>query len=168
MRPLLSVMPQGKQDHSKRVAKRLHNAGASRLTTITALTHDYLERGGNIHDLVDHLKKHNYPTQVAKIVQVLSSDEKNQADPDDSPSNPPLEHLKAATNALDSETCSIAALIKISDRLDNVIKRLRKDGRLAKQYRQKSIDIATYCSDIYNDDPEPFSILYSRLMKLLR
>lgn len=170
-RPLLHRLPKKKRLHSIRVAKRLLKAGACRDTIHAGLAHDYLERGGDKPGLERHIDRHELSDKVLRIVQVLTNDEKEtESDPDDSPVNPPLEHLKAAINLPETteEVKNLALLVKLSDRIDNVIKRLKRDGQLASAYSKKSLDIANFANMNYTGDQSPFRRLYRKLISLLR
>lgn len=169
MKPLLAVMPKQKRSHSTRVARRLHRAGAPESAIHAGFAHDYLERGGDIAGLEAHIAKHGLSPRVAHIVKVLSSDEKDAPDPDDSATNPPLDHLRKAIldPALDQETRNLALLTKISDRLDNVRKRVKRDGGLHPAYRQKSNDIAEFARENFTGPSEAFAIIYGKLRRLL-
>lgn len=169
MAPLMAAMPKRKQEHSKRVAKRLHKAGASPTAIYAGLTHDYLERGGDLQTLNKHVKKNKLPERVVHIVQALTSDEKELPDPDTSTRNPPLEHLVAAIKSLSGKrkTKNHVLLTKMSDRYDNILRRLKRDGRLHPVYRKKAQDIIDFCRQNYDGNPEPFDAIMSKLRKVL-
>lgn len=167
MRPLLKLLPQRKQVHSAEVGKHLHLAGAGRSAVYAGLGHDYLERGGNLTTLRRHTLDLGLPARIIRIIQALTSDEKDQPDPDDSPLNPPLDHLKQAITMLaaegDEKTKNHALLVKLADRTSNVRKRVKRDGGLVRGYHKKSADIAEFVRTNYTGRQAPFRRLYGDL-----
>lgn len=155
MGPLLKTMPKKKQKHSKRVAKNLHKAGVGKSGVYAGLLHDYLERGGNILTLAQHINNLGLPQKIVNIVQNLSDDEKFA----DAHPNRPLAHLQEVLPAIDDDDIkNLVILAKLSDRLDNLKKRLRK-GKIGKNYRRKSADLVRWLVSQYTGESNPLSKL---------
>lgn len=151
--PLLQVLPKGKQKHSKRVAKSLNKAKVNKIGVYAGLLHDYLERGGDLYTLTQHIDELGLPPQIVAVVRSLSQDENAEEGTD---INQPLSHLQAVLQQIgDEEIKNIIILAKLSDRLDNLHKRLRR-GKLGKKYVAKSKDLIQWLSDQYTGKPKSF------------
>lgn len=161
--PLLSVMPKRKQRHSRRVGKRLHRLGLGKGGTYAGLLHDYLERGGDEETLRQHVQDLGLPPNVVNIVLALTGADKEIPDPDDSPENPSLEHLTHSIPQLDPDLKNLTILVKLSDRLDNLKKRLRQKGRVSPQYQRKSRDIVNFLASHYTGKPKHFRKLQAKI-----
>lgn len=161
VKPLLNLLPKGKRKHSRRVGKALHDAGVGKVGIYTGLLHDYLERGGSIYDLSDHINELGLPSTIIKAVQSLSRDEGMA----DSNSNQPLQHLQEILPGIGDESLkNIVILAKMADRLDNLHK--RASGKiLTKGYRRKSAELVNYLMSQYSGDPKPFKRLLKQLGK---
>lgn len=160
--PLLDVMPKHKRNHSKRVAKTLRKAGVGKIGIYSGLLHDYLERGGNLFELTQHIDELGLPQQIVNVVLNLSDDEDNA---ETSP-NQPLAHLQQVLNKTTNQDIkNIIILAKLSDRLDNLRKRARK-GKIGKNYLSKSSDLIQWLSDQYTGKNKPFKKLVHMFQKL--
>jgi (p)ppGpp synthase/HD superfamily hydrolase len=147
--PLLSTMPKHKQKHSKRVGRSLEKAGAGKVATYAGLLHDYLERGGDIEALSDHIGELGLPQKIVMAVQALSQDEN-----DISSANQPLAHLKQVLRGVQNEDLrNIIILAKLADRIDNLRRRL---PNISKRYRQKSNELISYLTKMYTGKNKPF------------
>lgn len=154
MRPILKELPKKKIKHSVNVAKELKNH--NKIAIYAALGHDYLERGGDIADLVDHLADHNIPDKVLHIIKVLSQDEDDDADD-------PLEHMQDQLPQIhDEEIRNNVILIKMADRLDNLRKRYKKN-ELNKKYVKKSRKLIHYLMSTYNGTDSIYNKLVNKL-----
>jgi hypothetical protein len=165
---LLSVMPRQKRIHSHRVAKSLHRAGVGHEGIYIGLLHDYLERGGDLETLQRHLDELNLPPRIAHVVQALTGQEKSIPDPDYSPDNAALAHLYHSLPGLDQDTKNIAVLAKMADRLDNLKKRLRRNGKIHPTYIQKSIHLIRFLGSHYDGPPPWFSKLSKKIANILQ
>jgi 16S rRNA C1402 (ribose-2'-O) methylase RsmI len=126
-RILRSVLPKGKVNHSKRVAKKLTHLPAT--VQDAALFHDYLERGGSIDDIIDKL----HPESV-ELINLLTNETGESV----------IKHVKNTLNAVENEELrNFLILIKIADRKDNYTKRLRRDT-LTKKYKIKTKKLLKY------------------------
>lgn len=142
---LLDELPKKKQKHSIRVAKHLHEIGADDASVYAGLTHDYLERGGDAKTLAKHVDKKDLPDEVVPVVHGLSQDEAIDAD------NEPLEHIKQTLAATDDEEQrNIIIITKIADRIDNLRKRLKRDGKIGSKYLNKSLELVEFLAQSYS------------------
>lgn len=163
MMPLLQNMPKSKIKHSKRVAKTLNKAGVNKIGVYAGLLHDYLERGGNIYTLSDHINELGLPPAIVKITTALSSDEKNA----ENNANEPLVHLQNVLKHIeDEELKNVIILIKLSDRLDNLTKRTKR-GSISLKYRLKSLELVDWLRYNYTGDDKPLNQLMSKIVKML-
>lgn len=157
MDPLLQTLPKHKKQHSIRVAKTLKKAGANKESIYAAALHDYLERGGDIESLSNHIESLNLSSRIITIVQSLSQDE-SSTDP-----NQPLSHLKSVLGTVqDADLKNI--LIKLSDRLDNLKCRGHK---ASPKYKQKSIELTQFLIANYTGEDAPFKKLVKKLSRIL-
>lgn len=164
LQPIIHDLPASKQKHSKRVAKNLHNIGVGSTGIHAGLTHDYLEAGGNLEKLIKYLEKCGNSERIIEIVSTLSNDEKQDQDTND---NYPLVHLKSVLSKVsDNKTKNLVVLVKLSDRLDNLEKRVRKD-RLSKNYRRKSIELVRFCQLHYTGSENKINDLVQKIMTIL-
>lgn len=163
MEPLLQIMPKAKIKHSKRVAKELNKAKVGKVGVYTGLLHDYLERGGDLYTLSQHIDELKLPPQIIKAVHTLNDDEKNiEAQP-----NQPLVHLQAVLQGItDDDLRNIVILAKLSDRLDNLKKR-DKRGKIGAKYRAKSIDLIDWLRHNYTGKSKPLHIMLKAINKYL-
>tara|TARA_R110000868_G_scaffold118613_5_gene314552 strand:- start:866 stop:1432 length:567 start_codon:yes stop_codon:yes gene_type:complete len=163
MGPLLQIMPKAKIKHSKRVAKELNKAKAGKIGVYAGLLHDYLERGGDLYTLSQHIDELKLPPQIIQAVHALSADEENvKTQP-----NQPLSHIQAVLQGIDDDGLrNIVILAKLSDRLDNLKKR-GKRGKIGVKYRAKSLDLINWLSHNYTGKSKPLHIMLKAIDKLL-
>lgn len=159
--PLLSVLPKHKQKHSKRVGKSLEKAGAGKVATYAGLLHDYLERGGDIETLSDHIDELGLPKRIVLAVQALSQDESVDA----GAANQPLMHLKQVLGKIKNEDLrNIVILAKLADRIDNLRRRL---PAIPKQYRKKSEELIEYLIEKYTGKGKPLRKLIRKYAEVM-
>jgi (p)ppGpp synthase/HD superfamily hydrolase len=164
VRPLLSTMSKSKIKHSKRVAKSLSKAGAGKISVYAGLLHDYLERGGDVYALSQHIDEIGLPREIVDVVRALSNDEK---DVNIDSYNKPLEHLKSVLNSVeDEELRNIIILAKLSDRLDNLIKRSKR-GKIGRRYRDRSFELIEWLQDNYTGKKKPIKRLLNAISEIL-
>jgi hypothetical protein len=157
-RQLKLVMPAGKVKHSLRVGATLAKTGGSENTIKAALFHDFLERGGSVGAMTHVL---GLDPHVANLVVAMSSDEKES---DSSYENEPLNHIRQILGGkLDDETKNQIILIKLSDRIDN-LKRRVKAGGIGNNYIRKSKELCKFLFQHYTGDKESILILRRRLV----
>lgn len=163
MQPLLRTMPRSKRKHSKRVAHSLKKAGANETAIYAGLLHDYLERGGDVYSLHDHIDELGLPIKIISLVNVLSDDEKQSEDN----SNQPLAHMQSILRDIaDEDLKNMIILIKLSDRLDNLNKRVKK-GKLGKKYIIKSIELVDWLKGQYTGKNKPLKKLIAAINELV-
>lgn len=155
VRDLLATMSAQKRKHSKRVGKMLHQAGVGKVGTYAGLLHDYIERGGDIRQLISHAGQYGLPARVIEIVRALSVDEKNADTIVPNTQNQPLVHLQNVLPELDYRMRNIVILAKMADRIDNLAKRAKR-GHISGSYRIKSNELLAYLRSQYNGKPKPF------------
>ena len=155
---LRQVLPARKVLHSFKVGATTAAAGTSNHAVEAALLHDYVEHGGNLGNLAFKL---NLSGRVVQMVQALSNDEKDVG------SNAPLVHLQKILNdpQIDNGTRNEIILIKLSDRIDNLRKRI-KAGGVGDRYLLKSKELCKYLFQQYAGDPKSALILRQRLKDL--
>jgi len=162
VKPLLDTIPKKKKVHSTNVARTLNKSKAGKIGVYAGLLHDYLENGGSLTHLSDHISELGLPPEIIKLVHSLSSDEK-----DSGIDNSPLRHLQQVVPTIaDPDLVNILVLVKLSDRIDNLIKRKRAK-KIGRNYRQKSVELYDYLKSIYNGEKKPFKILSRKFGKLL-
>jgi len=149
MKPLLAILPKRKKKHSERVGKTLKDVGAGKIATYAGLLHDYLERGGSLEDLSDHIEELGLPRQIVQAVQSLSQDENYGT------SNQPLTHLKRVLKTIDDEDLrNIVIVAKLADRIDNFRRRRNRD-ELTKLYRKNTDRLIEYLINQYTGKGKP-------------
>jgi len=172
--PLLATMPRRKRRHSKRVGKDLDKSGAGDEGVYAGLLHDYLERGGDLETLQQHIDDLGLPPKVVRIILALTADD---IEPDEGEANQVLAHLKSELPKLDQDIRNIAVLAKMADRLDNMRGKARRkktrpkknrQKKVPSHYRRKSIDIIRYLASHYSGDPEPFNYFVKEIQKLIK
>lgn len=167
MQPLLKSMPKKKIKHSTNVGKTLHKSNVGKIGIYAGLLHDYLERGGSIETLTNHINDLGLPESIINIVQSLSSDEKNITN-DNSQQNEPLNHLKSViSNIADQDIINIIVLVKLSDRIDNLTKR-KSEGKIGNNYLRKSIELYNYLKSVYSGENKPFKKLSNKFAAILK
>jgi len=163
MGPLLQTMPKARIRHSERVAKVLNKAKVGKVGVYTGLLHDYLERGGDLYTLSQHIDELKLPPQIVQAVHALSDDEKNV----ETKPNQPLMHLQDILHGItDDDLRNIVILAKLSDRLDNLKKR-GKRGKIGVKYRAKSLDLINWLSHNYTGKSKPLHKMLKAIDKFL-
>lgn len=163
MEPLLQTMPKAKIKHSKRVAKTLNKAKAGKIGVYAGLLHDYLERGGDLSTLSQHIDELKLPSEIIKAVHALSDDEKSA----EANGNQPLIHLQSILQSVeDEELRNIIILAKLSDRLDNLDKRAKR-GKIGVRYQKKSLELIDWLRSNYTGKPKPMKKMIQDISKLL-
>ena len=156
--PILQHLPKKKRIHSVNVGRLLHKIGASDIGIYAGTLHDYLEKGGTIESISDHLEELKLSPQILHLIQSLSSDEKNTG-----LENEPLIHITKIIPNLPTDAKNLIILIKLSDRLDNLRKRLMIKGRVGNKYKCKSRDLVDYLTLQYDGDVKPMKKLLRKL-----
>lgn len=136
-------MPRGKIAHSKRVMQAVRGSGAGRDAAMAAAFHDYLERGGDIEAAKG---KFQLSPMTTNVILHLSDPEKTENENDTN--NAPLAHIQSILGSgnIPIEERQIVAIIKIADRLDNLMRRGKSPS---KGYIQKSQELLSYLFDFY-------------------
>ena len=119
------TMPMGKQAHSARVGALTAAASKDPDVLVSALMHDFVERGGDIQQLVDN----GILTDAQKdLVDFLSSSDKEVAEY--AGDNEPLDHMKHVFKDMSDEGIKDKlAMIKAADRVDNLNRRALDPSR---------------------------------------
>ena len=165
MAPLLATMPRGKAKHSIRAAKNVHKAGGGKRAVYTTILHDFIERGGDINHLSDHIEELGLPKDIVLAVHSLSSDEKTESN---TLENEPLLHLQSILPAInEKEIRDIIIIAKMGDRIDNLKKRIRKFGKIGKNYKRKSIELLDFLVSNYTGKAKLFDRLQQKFMELI-
>jgi hypothetical protein len=164
------VMPQGKVKHSARVARTVFNAVADAqdqklvnkgrfadldshkwTAVMAAIFHDYLERGGD-HSVLNQL---NLSPDSISVINALTSD-KGEEDP--------LTHMQEVLPQLNQKLRNIVILIKLSDRIDNLRRRMGAGG-IGWKYLAKSSSLMNYLFRAYSGDPSNLESLKRHIKK---
>ena len=151
MRPLLRTMPKHKRKHSIRVASTINNTHDDHVWA--ALVHDYLERGGKLRKLAKYAAEMGISDRVVRMAKALSSDKDEEGE------NAVLDHLKRVIPTLDDDDANAVALIKLSDRIDNLRKRLFQRGKIGRNYWRKSEEVLNYLKSVYTGPREWWNTL---------
>jgi hypothetical protein len=134
--PIKNVMSKSKFEHSKRVASLVKQLSDSIDVYNGALYHDFLERGGSEIQTKSILSYYTY-----QLVNALS-----HRDDEDT-----LEALKRNLNDKSQLFINDIVIIKLGDRTDNLITRVKED-RLKKKYIKKSAKLIQFLYDSYLGD----------------
>jgi len=136
-------MSQDKQDHARRVEKRVKFAGGDEEARRAALLHDLIERGGDIETAK---RLFNLSDRTVNIVRHLSNME--ALEQENTP-NVPLAHIQMILNSqeIPDDEKQVVAVIKIADRLDNLMRRIL--GGVGKNYSIKSADLLRWVFNFY-------------------
>jgi hypothetical protein len=165
-------MSKDKRDHSERVTQGIHSLFVSPkyakqytkrgvvppldpsqwTVVMAALFHDFLERGGD-HSVLEKL---GLPSGTIQVIDVLTSDKGDEY---------PLEHLQKVLPTLDENLKNMVILIKLSDRIDNLSKRVDAGG-IGNNYMNKSNELVKWLFQQYTGDPSYLMILRKRLKAL--
>lgn len=135
LRGSLAFMPKDKIKHSFRVGSNAAQSGLNKEHVTVAILHDYIERGGDL----TLLKDLDLTPHAIQIIKMLSIEEKTPGADDN---EIVYEHIKEMLNdkEIDDDTKDIAIIIKCSDRLDNLRKRIRR-GYLDQHYMNASFKL---------------------------
>jgi hypothetical protein len=129
-----SVMPKEKVQHSFRVGTTAAKAGLDSTYVDAAVLHDYLERGGD----PKVLEKLGLSDSALSIIKLLSIDEKNPGMDDN---EAVYQHVLQMLRSNEPQRVKdIAIIIKCSDRLDNLRKRVKRSN-LTSDYYKKSMKL---------------------------
>lgn len=161
-RNALSFMPPKKVDHSLRVGKTVSKAGMDDEAVHAAILHDYIERGGDINKLMGL----GISEKTLRIIHMLSVEEKVPGMDD----NEHVYHhmLKTLDDlSIDLETKNIAIVVKASDRLDNLNKRV-KAGKLMPAYYMASQRLLALLFSRYTGNRDVLAHIKKKLAKLER
>jgi len=153
----ISFMPKRKVSHSFRVGATVAKAGLPRKFVDAAVLHDYLERGGD----PALIAKLGLSKRAVQIINLLSIDEKIPGMDDNSIV---YHHVQTMLQdqELDRKTKNIAIVIKCSDRLDNITKRV-KIRRLTRDYWDKSMRLLQLLISSYNGKPKWLKYILKKL-----
>lgn len=156
----LKFMPAAKQKHSFRVANMAAKAGLGREHVDAAILHDYIERGGD----VAQLPKLGLSNHALHVIKILSLEEKTPGADDTAVV---LDHIRSMLNdpEIDERTKNIAIVIKASDRLDNLRRRIRS-GKLVEKYWGASVKLLKMLFDNYGGDHESIKYLKNKFNKV--
>lgn len=150
----MSVMPKFKRKHSKRVANSLAKAGLPGEVVDAGMFHDYIERGGNHDDLRD-LEVNDHSMQLIG----------HMTNPNKDGDDDPLTHLREVIPTIaDERLKNHLCLLKSYDRVDNILRRLRKK-KLTKSYLKASVKLFTYLASEYTGSPGQMNSIMKRLHK---
>jgi (p)ppGpp synthase/HD superfamily hydrolase len=136
------VYSKKKEQHAINVAATVAEVTPTSEQIKSALVHDYVERGGNLDNL---LKKGIICQRTVMIVKALSNVDDHEFDGD----NEPLEHLKQSLVGLPNDVKNDVITIKIADRLDNLQKRLVIKGDIGNKYKIKSQELLDFLKNEY-------------------
>jgi len=143
----LEIMPGGKQQHSMRVGGHVAGTGDPDVI-LGALMHDYVERGGDIDELV---RSGLISEPVKDIILFLSSTDEEVAKY--AGENEPLDHMIHVFKELDNQDLkNKLVLIKISDRVDNLNRRAGGHKPLSGNYLAKSRNLINFLRTNYKGD----------------
>jgi hypothetical protein len=146
------VMSKGKRKHSLGVGKTISGMGLPPHTQNAAYFHDYIERGGDIQELIGRLQ---ISPQSLKIIQILTAE------------GDPLQHMMQVLSdpMIDEHTKNMAILIKIADRVDNLNRRLETNN-LSPKYLKKSEKLFKNLFQLCSGPPHYIAMLRKRLKDL--
>lgn len=156
----LAFMPSAKQKHSIRVGSMAAKTGLDRDHVDAAILHDYIERGGN----PSKLSKLNISEKALQIIRLLSVEEKAPGADDTATVN---DHIRTVLDDpnIDEHTKDVAIVIKASDRLDNLRRRLRA-GKLKKDYWRASVELLEMLFSRYHGDSNNLRYLRRKFNKV--
>lgn len=156
----LSFMPAKKVKHSLRVGDTAAAAGLHNHGVEAAILHDYIERGGDL-SVLDRLGLH---PQAMRVIQILSIDEKTPGLDDTADVQ---HHVEQALNNpnIDQHDKDVAIIVKCSDRIDNLKKRIKK-GKLSPKYKAASIKLFNTLISSYRGNPKHIRHIKAKIDKL--
>lgn len=161
-RNAMSFMPNHKVKHSLRVGTTVSKAGLDDDAVHAAILHDYIERGGD----VSKLQELGISNQAMRIIQMLSVEDKTLGIED----NEQVYHhmLKILDDlSIDLDTKNIAIIVKASDRLDNIGKRI-KTNSLSPAYYMASRRLFDLLFSRYTGNRDVLAHVKNKLAKLHR
>jgi (p)ppGpp synthase/HD superfamily hydrolase len=158
----LSFMPPKKVDHSLRVGRTVSKAGLDDDAVHAAILHDYIERGGDLNQL----QNLGISNKTMRIIQMLSVDEKTPGLDDN---EVVYQHMLHALDDLDTdlESKNIAIVVKASDRLDNLGKRVLAN-KLTPAYYMASRRLFDLLFSRYTGNRDVLAHIKKKLSKLER
>jgi hypothetical protein len=158
----ISFMPDSKIDHSFRVGATVAKAGLSKRYVDAAVLHDYLERGGD----PNVLNRLGLSANALNIIKILSIEEKTPgADDNEIVYQHVVQMLQ--NREIPQRIKDIAIIIKCSDRLDNLRKRV-KASKLNADYYYKSMRLLTTLSTHFAGPAKWLEFIKAKLNKLNR
>lgn len=136
----LHIMPTQKVIHSMNVAKNVTKYSDDVDIIMSALFHDYIERGGDI----DRIDISETSKDIIKMLSILDNENETSEFID-------VEmHMNEILSGIENQELRNDIIhIKLSDRLDNIRKRAVKKS-LSKDYLNKSIDLFKTMDEYYN------------------
>lgn len=161
-RNALSFMPTKKVTHSLRVGKTVSKSGLDDEAVHAAILHDYIERGGDINQL----QRLGISDKTLRIIQMLSIEEKKPGLDDN---EQVYQHMLDTLDdlSIDLETKNIAIVVKASDRLDNLTKRV-KENKLNPNYYMASKRLLSLLFSRYTGNRDVLAHIQKKLAKLER
>lgn len=161
-RQVLAFMPPKKVNHSLRVGRTVSKSGMDDEAVHAAILHDYIERGGDLNQLMSL----GISNKTLRIIQMLSVEEKV---PGANDNEHVYRHMLQTLDDLDIdlETKNIAIVVKASDRLDNLTKRV-KAGNLNPGYYMASRRLLQLLFSRYTGDRDVLAHIKKKLAKLER
>lgn len=156
----LSFMPKDKVFHSLRVGGTAHKLGLSKESVSAAILHDYIERGGDL-SLLSKLSHLGVSDHAIRVIKLLSVEEKTPGADDN---QVVYDHIKKMLGDpdIDNDTKDICIIIKCSDRLDNLRKRVRR-GELTPEYYDASLKLLNMLMKRYRGDNKWSSYINTKL-----
>lgn len=159
----LSFMPKDKVFHSLRVGGTARKLGLDKEQVAAAILHDYIERGGDLAAL-SALKHLGVSDHAIRVIRLLSVEEKTPGADDN---QVVYDHIRKMLNdpGIDDTTKNICIIIKCSDRLDNLRKRVRR-GELTDGYYQASLRLLNLLMKNYQGDNKWVSYIHTKLAQI--
>lgn len=156
-KPLFKGLSPEKRVHARNVSLRVARMFPESEVILGALLHDTKEQIPKEYAAMEN----QLPQITAEFVRLLSEDPRHSNEQE----NAPLAHLKAIFPTLSPEMKNRLILIKLADRLDNLTKRLQKDG-VSKSYREKSEQLVSFLvSEFQSSSEDPLNELQLRQVK---
>lgn len=156
----LGFMPGKKVKHSMRVGATAAKAGLDPEGIEAAILHDYIERGGDM----GALKNLQISPRAMRVIQMLSISEKTPGMDDTQEVQHHVEQMLRDPN-IDPHEKDIAIIVKCSDRIDNVTKRI-KAQKLNPQYAAASRLLFQTLLGSYKGDPSLLQHIKKKIGKL--
>lgn len=156
----LGFMPGKKVKHSMRVGATAAKSGLEPEYIEAAILHDYIERGGDLSKL-DQLQ---ISPRARRIIDMLSISEKTPGMDDTQEVQHHVEQM-LRDPSIDQHEKDIAIIVKASDRIDNVTKRI-KAGKLNPNYKAASLKLFQTLLGSYRGDPSLVQHVKKKIAKL--